>query len=465
MGCKAMRKKNKFSYRTSLMHNFYKEFKLLEQDTSIYIDSDYESFIDISEDRIERNSFISKSNMELFKLIECIKSNNAVVNTCINQELENIKEALIVNNIKLINWCIRKCFFDIDIDKIELQMLGLEGLIIAINHYNYTQEYNFSIYALVVIRRTIERRFKEIKGVFWNDFTCIESLIFFRELMKDSGYTRREIEELEKTSIKGLSSERIEYLDKYLQDLYFGLKRDGAINNYLMNNGIDSMDINQLSDYDCIDQFEDQFYSESLNNCEDTAMDNIEQIELKILFKKILSTLTESEQKVMCEYYGINSAKYSIDDLSNKIGLTGSRIYQIKKQALSKLRHISRARYFCDYADVRMYKKEELTDGDYLYNKIFSLRRIGMNSESVLQFMNMDGLNWSIIELYQAMQTLDEIAIYCRSVINDSIIDIIHTIENDYHITFSVKFIKFLLLDYEIGEFINRNEAQKKKIL
>ena len=154
---------------------------MLEDSNENFTAEDYKTFLNISDDIINLNTYIGKDNLYLLKKLELLnqyKDNDP--NS--KKEINLVREAILLSNLKLVNWCIRNFFGYIDIDKEELQIIGLEGLVLAINNFDCSLNSNFSSYAVVIINRIIKRHFKDIYGVTWDDFIAKKALIYFREL-------------------------------------------------------------------------------------------------------------------------------------------------------------------------------------------------------------------------------------------------------------------------------------------
>ena len=63
--------------------------------------------------------------------------------------------------------------------------------------------------------------------------------------------------------------------------------------------------------------------------------------------RQVLQMITERESKVLLSNYGLHSGSpETLKAISERIGLTGQRVAQIRNQALRKLRHPSRGRTF-----------------------------------------------------------------------------------------------------------------------
>jgi RNA polymerase primary sigma factor len=61
--------------------------------------------------------------------------------------------------------------------------------------------------------------------------------------------------------------------------------------------------------------------------------------------EEVLSTLKEREAKVLRLYFGLDSPEpMTLEEIGSMLGITRERVRQIKEKALSRLRHVSRAR-------------------------------------------------------------------------------------------------------------------------
>ncbi len=71
---------------------------------------------------------------------------------------------------------------------------------------------------------------------------------------------------------------------------------------------------------------------------EPTQNDEVERRELSDSIEKVLSNLSEREQKILKMYYGIgNSKEYTLEEIGKSLELTRERVRQLKTKALKKL--------------------------------------------------------------------------------------------------------------------------------
>ena len=65
---------------------------------------------------------------------------------------------------------------------------------------------------------------------------------------------------------------------------------------------------------------------------------------------RALSTLTERESEVICDYFGLNGhTAMTLEEIGEKFNLTRERVRQIKEKATRRLRHTSRSKGLLTY--------------------------------------------------------------------------------------------------------------------
>lgn len=414
----------------------HKDISMLEDSNENFTAEDYKTFLNISDDIINLNTYIGKDNLYLFKKLELLnqyKDNDP--NS--KKEINLVREAILLSNLKLVNWCIRNFFGYIDIDKEELQIIGLEGLVLAINNFDCSLNSNFSSYAVVIINRIIKRHFKDIYGVTWDDFIAKKALIYFRELMCDLGYSIETIKEKEDTLFSDLNSTQIANLDNMIDEIFLISDIYPDIDYSSNKNELNSMPFNQ-SDYDLIDQYEDNLYYPVDDN-DDIVLERLVKDETKEIVTKILTAISGREPKIINEYYGLDGPKYTLSKIAEQFNLSCERIRQIHDNAINKLKR--------EYLEIPNFEKESKFYDDYIYNKLLYLQSLKMSPESMLVFMNFEGLDWTLSDMDNAIKQLDDITsfVFDLKIMGYSIPDIIEKIKEQYNIHFSKQFIKDLL--------------------
>jgi DNA-directed RNA polymerase specialized sigma subunit len=74
--------------------------------------------------------------------------------------------------------------------------------------------------------------------------------------------------------------------------------------------------------------------------------------------RKTLTTLNSNQEKVLKMHYGIDEEKeYTLSEIGKKLGITGHRVREIEKDALTRLRNPSRTRVLKPYTNIGTDKK------------------------------------------------------------------------------------------------------------
>ena len=82
-----------------------------------------------------------------------------------------------------------------------------------------------------------------------------------------------------------------------------------------------------------------------VNNC----LEKIKQDEIKEKISLVLSTLTEREERVLRMRFGIYTKEHTLDEIGQKLSVSGDRIRCIEAKALRKLKHKSRSEILREY--------------------------------------------------------------------------------------------------------------------
>lgn len=133
-------------------------FDEMEKSDKYFIEDDYKINFIYSK---KMYPLLGKSNLELIKIISSPLADNLS-----DETIENIKMTLFISNLKLVNYTIRTYFSDFKIEKEELVNIGIEGLYDAINNFNYyAVNSNFTKYAIISIRNSIRKNFRQISNI------------------------------------------------------------------------------------------------------------------------------------------------------------------------------------------------------------------------------------------------------------------------------------------------------------
>ena len=393
-------------------------------------------------------------------------------------EYENIREELVVRNIKLVNWCIRRFFNNIPLPKDETQLFGIEGLVRAINGFDYKMNFQFSTYAVPTIVHHIERHFSELYGMDWRDFIAKESIKYYRRLMREEDPERTldaTPSELADTGLINLSARQIASYDEMIDiilpnaDVYEPFELD------LKATKKNEMPIS-FEDYETIDEYEDK------TSIPYDSTDE-EELDLRALKKDIdraLSTLTDREQNVLIMHYGLkdNSVK-KLDDIGAVFNVTRERVRQIEAKALRRLRHPSRARILKSYLGYDENNNRKVlsyndSSREIRLMKLIQLLGKNISRQGVLIFMNFENLNLNYEDLDNEVLRLKEIL----EIAKDTDLSPSEFKERLYgrkYIEISLKSAKYICKNYElilfnVQEYVNKyipsenSELKKRKV-
>lgn len=194
---------------------------------------------------------------------------------------------------------------------------GNMGLIKAVEKFDVTQESQFAVYAMAVIRQSIldaiERDGRLVKlphnqSILWNKIKAYISEYESKYWEKPSVEKIAEHFEMEYISVMQImnAANRYEALDAPLD------KEDEESDTRLSTLVI--TDDNEADSY-LVEESNQQYWDELLN-----------------------SRLTEREAFIVRQHYGFDGEEVSQIDIANKLCLSRERVRQLESQALSKLR-------------------------------------------------------------------------------------------------------------------------------
>ena len=294
-------------------------------------------FIEETEDNEVENELVAKYKhlkplIEVFK-VEFYDKENSNCNLSMKQTRELIdryrnnddkdaRDELIVNNIGLCKKIASQCFrHDSATSGYEdLVQDGVEGLMRAIEKYDYKKGTRFSTYAIYWIRQSIYRSIENNSRLIripvgkYNWMMKIKRQINDIE-SKEGALTREE-------AIKRLDIDEEEYEE------YLGLIQQPTPLNKVMKNGDEDSD-KELGDMIASDE-----------DIENEVLGKIENEELLAMMKE---SLKPKEVAVLARRFGIGGLDVeTLDDIGKSYGITRERVRQIETRALVKLRRFAR---------------------------------------------------------------------------------------------------------------------------
>lgn len=239
---------------------------------------------------------------------------------------QKLRDEIILENMNLVDYVIHKFFSFLDIDEQELKSYGYEGLIVALESYNFNYNLAFSTYAISRIKIYIARGVSEIllgkKSSFYIDAFTAKNTV-----EKKAGVTILDNPNLIKDII-----ELLVFSDK-LGDNIFSIKatRRKIISLFIGNVSLNDENLIN-SDYL---KYDDEFTDDILNS----------MIKDKAL--KLLDVLSDREKNILKLWFGLyNEESKTLAEIASIYNISEARVGQIKEVAIKRLRKCLNSRFF-----------------------------------------------------------------------------------------------------------------------
>ena len=239
---------------------------------------------------------------------------------------ETARETVVTYNLRLVV-SVAKKYVNKGVDFEDLISAGHEGLLLAVDKYDYKMGLTFSNYAIWWIRQTITRSIDNESKIIRIPARAYEYLLKIKKFMQNYYVNCGQIPSVETISkALNLKEDVIESVLPYIDDMV-------SLNDQINND--------ESNDTELIDLIKDDY------NLEEEMFEKNKNKEFRdYVFN--YPYLTDREKLVLSYRFGFEDGQiHTLDDVGQVIGVTRERIRQIENKAIRRLRTSPTLRRLC----------------------------------------------------------------------------------------------------------------------
>lgn len=239
---------------------------------------------------------------------------------------ETARETVVTYNLRLVV-SVAKKYVNKGVDFEDLISAGHEGLLLAVDKYDYKMGLTFSNYAIWWIRQTITRSIANESKIIRIPVHAYEYLLKIKKFMQNYYVNCGQIPSVETISkALNLKEDVIESVLPYIDDMV-------SLNDQINND--------ESNDTELIDLIKDDY------NLEEEMFEKNKNKEFRdYVFN--YPYLTDREKLVLSYRFGFEDGQiHTLDDVGQVIGVTRERIRQIENKAIRRLRTSPTLRRLC----------------------------------------------------------------------------------------------------------------------